>query len=157
MQIIKEMLIKDLITNDGEPRSWEWRFPHLIDMDTYKEDRFICTPERYPWTKVMYSEGIRAKNFERAVRRVEENDMDEVRQFRPIIIDEMGMVISGMKVLQIHKCAGKKSVEVGQIFGLEFWEKVEMMMADSDNFQQHNWTPKLPRLRHKKVPHFREN
>jgi hypothetical protein len=157
MQIIREALISELMLNDCEPRQWEWRYPELNDLDTYKEDRFICTADRYPWTRIMYSEQIRRQYFERAVKRVEDDDMDEVRQFRPIIIDDEGFVISGMKILQIYKCAGKKSVEVAQIFGLTLSEKLEMMMADSENFEQHNWTPNLPRFKHEKVPHFRDN
>lgn len=157
VQLIKEMLISEISLNDSEPRSWEWKFSHLIDMDNFCDARFNIKREGYPYSKIMYTESIRAKNFERAMRRVEANDMDEVKQFRPIIVDEYGMLISGFKVLQIHKSAGKKSVEVAQIFGLTLWEKLEMMMSDSDNFGQFNWTPKLPRMSHKIVPNYRQN
>ena len=67
------------------------------------------------------------------------------------------MIISGMRVLQLHKSAGRKSVEVVQIFGLSLWQKLEMMMADADNFDQFNWTPNLPRLIHEKVEDYRLN
>lgn len=157
LQLIKEMLISELLTNDGEPRSWEWRYSHLTDMDNYDEKRFICTPDRFPYSRIMYTESIRAKNFERARDRILKNDIEETKQFRPIIIDEYGMVISGMKVLQLYKSAGHKSVEVAQIIGLSFWEKLERMMADSDNYQQHNWTPFGDEIRHKKVLNFSQN
>ena len=149
--------ISDLLFNDMEPRSWEWRFSHLIDMDNFDEDRFKCTPDRFPFSRIMHTESIRLQNFKKAMDRIQAKDWDEVRQFRAIIIDEYGMVISGMKVLQIHKMAGQKCVEVSQIFGLKLWEKLEFMLADSDNFEQFNWEPKLPRMTHKKVPDFKYN
>ena len=157
MQIVKEMLISDLSHNDEEPRLWGWKFPHLTDMDQYNDYRFDCTEFRFPYSRIMYHEQIRANQFGKAVKRIEENDIEEVRQFKNIIIDESGMVISGMRVLELHKCAGKKSVEVVQIFGLALWQKLELMMADTDNFNQYNWTSKLPRLRHKKVLNYRMN
>lgn len=155
--MIKQMSISDISLNDMDPRQWEWKFPQLINLDAYDEDRFNCNPERHPHTKIMHTETMRARYFEMAVKRVEENDEEEVRQFRPIIIDEYGMLISGFKILQIHKTAGRKSVEVAQIIGLPMWEKLEMMMADSENFGQFNWTPNLPKLRHKKVLNYRHN
>lgn len=157
MQIVKNMLISDLSHNDEGPRLWGWKFPQLTDMDQYHEDRFECTKDRFPYSRIMYHEGLREKQFGMGVKRIEQNDIEEVRQFRHIIIDESGMIISGMRVLELHKCAGKKSVEVVQIFGLAFWQKLEMMMADTDNFNQYNWTPKLPRLRHKNCPNYRMN
>ena len=157
VQIVKDVLIAHISTNDEGPRLWEWRFPHLTDMDQYNEDRFDCTEARFPYTRIMYHEQIREQQFGKAVRRVEKNDEKEMRQFKPIIIDEYGMLISGFRILQIHKTAGRESVEVAQIIGLSISEKLEMMMADTDNFNQYNWTPKLPRLRHKNCPNYRMN
>lgn len=157
MQIIKEMMISDLSHNDEGPRLWGWKFPHMIDVDQYNEDRFECTEDRYPYSRIMYHEGLRSEQFKKAVKRIEQNDVEEVGQFRHIIIDEDGMIISGMRVLQLHKCAGRKSVEVVQILGLSLWQKLEMMMADADNFDQFNWTPNLPRLIHEKVEDYRLN
>jgi len=160
MEIIhKEMLISQLTTNQDDPRYWSWKYPHIKDDDilTLSEDRFICTDERYPYTKIKYLEGIRAKTFEKAVRRVEERDWHEIGQFRDIIIDESGYVISGTRILQIHKAAGMNSVEVVQVLGMTKGEKIEMMCEDCENFQQYNWTPKLPRLKHAKVSNFEHN
>jgi hypothetical protein len=157
MQIIKEMMICDISLNDEEPRLWSWKFPHLRDMDTYDDDRFLCTEARCPYSKIMYYESIRKKHFHKAVQRVEQNDWEEVAQFRPIIIDEYGMLISGLQILQIHKSAGMKSVEVAQVYGMELVDKIEMMMEDTCNFGQFNWTPKLPRMRHKKVENYADN
>jgi hypothetical protein len=155
--VTRQVKIQDLKANPMGPRSMEWKYGHLIDMDNLDEDRFICTEERFPWTKIMYTEGIRQKNLERAIKRVEDRDWDEVAQFRPIIVDENLNLISGFKVLQIFKMAGMKSVQVYEVHGLTDWEKWEMILADSDNFEQLNWTPKLPRFKHKKVANFRDN
>jgi hypothetical protein len=157
MEIIKEMLISEISLNNDGPRQWGWKFPQLIDMDQYYEDRFKCTEDRYPYSRLMYREGLRERFFKMAVQRVEQNDEEEMRQFKPIIIDEYGMLISGFRILQIYKIAGKKSVEVAQVYGLKMSEKMELMMADSENFGHFNWTPKLPRMRHKKVLNYKDN
>jgi hypothetical protein len=155
--VTRQVSIDELKVNPNPPRSMEWKYPHLIDMDNLDEDRFICTEERFPWTKIMYTEGIRQKNLERAIKRVENRDWDEVAQFRPIITDENQNVISGFKVLQIFKMAGMRSVQIHEIHGLNDWEKWEMILADSDNFNQQNWTPNLPRFHHEIVANFRDN
>lgn len=148
--------ISSLITNDQEPRFWDWLSDQLPMKEKVHDDRYIIDEYSLPYTQINYCEKIRAKTFHRAFHSVLTNH-PETKEFRPIIVDEFLMVLSGMLILEIYRNAGRKFVDVYIVHGFNFEDKLEAMLDDTENFQKHNWTPKLDPMAHKINPNFRQN